>query len=201
MRKSMMLTGAALVAATASFASANELTNAGFENGYTGWVSFGNAYTESSTGLFPAHGGDRMAKMFGNFSGGFNVTGAFQSFTASAGQTWTIDCFSYNWSADPMSGGNWAVMKLAFFNAGNAEIGFAEGRILDANSPRDMWIDNALVSGVAPVGTVRVESFLLFLQPEFSGGAAWFDDVTVTPAPGASMLLGGGLLFMGRRRR
>jgi hypothetical protein len=199
----MFLTSLLAVAGAVSAANANQLTNPGFESGYSGWTSFGNAYTESSSAasLFPAHGGDRMAKMFGNFSGGFNVTGAFQSFAAAEGQIWSIDCFSYNWSADAMSGGNWAVMKIAFFNAGNTEIGFAETRILDAASPRDTWLDNTPAVGVAPAGTASVGAFLLFLQPEFAGGAAWFDDVVVTPAPSAGLLLVGGLALAGRRRR
>jgi hypothetical protein len=199
----MFLTSVLAVAGAVSAANANQLTNPGFESGYSGWTSFGNAYTESSSAasLFPAHGGDRMAKMFGNFSGGFNVTGAFQSFAAAEGQIWSIDCFSYNWSADAMSGGNWAVMKIAFFNAGNTEIGFAETRILDAASPRDTWLDNTPAVGVAPAGTASVGAFLLFLQPEFAGGAAWFDDVVVTPAPSAGLLLVGGLALAGRRRR
>jgi hypothetical protein len=203
MRKSLFLSSLVAVAGAAGVANANLLTNPGFEDGYSGWISFGNAYTESSSAasLFPAHGGDRMAKMFGNFSGGFNVTGAFQSFAAAEGQIWSIDCFSYNWSADAMSGGNWAVMKLAFFNASNAEIGFAETRILDAASPRDTWLDNTPAVGVAPAGTTSVQAFLLFLQPEFAGGAAWFDDVVVTPAPSAGLLLVGGLALAGRRRR
>ncbi|MFZ4574241.1 MAG: hypothetical protein ACOYN0_07570 [Phycisphaerales bacterium] len=200
MRTTVLVMGAATALAAAS-ANANELTNPGFEAGYAGWISFGNAYTELGSATFPAHSGDRHAKMFGNFSGGFNVTGAFQSFSAAPGQTWSIDCFSYNWSTDPMSGGNWAVMKLAFFNASNSEIGAAEGIILNAASPRDAWIDNAEVFGVAPAGTVSVQTFLLFLQPEFAGGAAWFDDVVVTPAPGAAALLGLGGLLAGRRRR
>ncbi len=202
MRKSMFLTSLLAVAGAVSAANANLLTNPGFESGYSGWTSFGNAYTESSAAsLFPAHGGDRVAKMFGNFSGGFNVTGAFQSFAAAEGQIWSIDCFSYNASGDAMSGGNWAVMKIAFFNAGNTEIGFAETRILDAASPRDTWLDNTPAVGVAPAGTASVGAFLLFLQPEFAGGAAWFDDVVVTPAPSAGLLLVGGLALAGRRRR
>jgi hypothetical protein len=112
-----------------------------------------------------------------------------------------MDCFTYNLSTDAMSGGNWAVMKLAFFDAANVEIGFAEGRILDASSVRDQWIDNAPVTGVAPGNTVSVGAYLLFLQPEFAGGAAWFDDVSVVPAPGAAGLMVGGLMLAGRRRR
>ena len=74
-------------------------------------------------------------------------------------------------------------------------------RILDAASVRDSWIDNTPAVGVAPAGTASVETFLLFLQPEFAGGAAWFDDVVVTPAPSAGFLLVGGLALAGRRRR
>lgn len=201
MKREMILVQLGLAIACGT-AMGNELANPGFESGFAGWTPFGNAFVETSSNAnFPAYSGNQMAKMFGNFSGGFNVTGLFQTFPASAGQVWTMDCFTYNLSSDAMSGGNWAVMKIAFFDAANTEIGFAETRILDANSVRDQWIDNTPASGAAPANTVAVGAYLLFLQPEFAGGAAWFDDVSLVPAPGAAAVLALGGIVAGRRRR
>jgi len=186
----------------AASAQANLLSNPSFEGNLSPWISFGNAFHEvTNAPAISPRTGDGILKMFGNFSGGFNVTGAFQEFTAAPGQAWTMDCYSRNFSGDAMSGDNTVVMKLAFFNNLNTEIGFAESIVLSASSPTDTWIDNAPVVGIAPADTVKVQAFLLFLQPAFAGGAGQFDDVSLIPAPGAAALLAGGMLLAGRRRR
>jgi hypothetical protein len=170
-------------------AAQNLLANPSFEGGLAGWGAFGNSFYEPTN--LPAidpRSGTGLLKMFGNFSGGFNVSGVFQSFPAAAGQTFTLDCWSRHFSGDPMLGvglpnDNWAVMKIAFFNAGGTEIGSAEQVILDGTKPVDTWIDNPEVTGVAPAGTASVQALLLYLQPAFAGGAAQFDDVTFSSPP------------------
>lgn len=185
----------------------NLLTNPGFEDGLNGWNAFGNAYPETNNPpQFEAYEGEGLVSMFGNFSGGFNVTGIFQEFPAAAGQAWTMDAYSRHWSGDAMIGSgapdsNWVVMKIAFFDAGNAEIGAAERTILDGTFATDVWHDNDPVTGIAPAGTVKVQSFILYLQPLFDGGAAHIDNVSLVPAPGALALLGLGGLASVRRRR
>lgn len=198
------------VAALAAFqgiASANLIVNPGFESGLAGWTGFGNAFAEvAAPPVVEPYSGNGVAKMFGNFSGGFNVSGIFQEFPAVAGQAWSMDSYSRFSSADPMIGtgpatSNWAVMKLAFFDAGNVEIGNAESVILSGTFAADVWHDNAPINAIAPANTVKVQAFLLYLQPAFDGGAAQFDDVVVTPAPGAAALLGLAGLVASRRKR
>lgn len=204
---------AAGLAALPRAASANVLANPGFESGLTGWFPFGNAFAEASNppAIVP-HSGNGVAKMFGNFSGGFNVTGLFQEFATTPGTAWTMSCFSRHFSGDAMVGGgapnsNWAVMKLAFFDASNVEIGSAavERTILNGTFPTDTWINNAPITGNAPVGAVKVQAFLLYLQPQFDGGAAQFDDVDLVsspvPAPGVGLVLGAAGVMVRRRRR
>lgn len=186
----------------------NLLTNPGFEDGLNGWSVFGNAYAETNNPpQFEAYEGQGLVSMFGNFTGGFNVTGIFQEFAAAEGEAWTMDAYSRHWSGDAMIGqgapdSNWVVMKLAFFDAGSNEIGAAERTILDGTFETDVWHDNDPVTGIAPAGTVKVQSFILYLQPLFDGGAAHIDNVSVTmvPAPGALALLGLGGLAIRRRR-
>lgn len=167
----------------------NMLANPSFESGFTGWTQFGNAFVDpANPPAVTPRTGNNVLKMFGNFSGGFNVTGCFQAFPAAPGQQFTMDCWSRNSSADPMQGvglpnDNWVVMKIAFFDAGHNEIGNAEGVVLDGNSIQDVWIDNPAITGTAPANTASVEAFLLFLQPAFLGGSCQIDDVEFSGPP------------------
>ena len=197
---------ALLCGATSAFAQ-NLLMNPGFEDGLNGWNVFGNAFPETANPpeIVPFEG-DGVAKMFGNFSGGFDVTGIFQEFDAAPGQTWEMDAYSRHFSGDAMTGNgapdsNWVVMKIAFKDAADAEIGAAEGTILDGTFATDTWFDNAAISGIAPAGTTQVEAFILYLQPGNDGGAAQIDNVSLVPAPAALSLLGLGGLVAARRRR
>ncbi len=189
-----VLAGALL--APASFAQ-NLLTNPGFESGLAGWSTFGNAFAEpANPPSVDPRTGSQLVKMFGNFSGGFDVSGIYQAFPAAPGDEFTIDAWSRHWSGDALAGGgapadNWVVMKIAFFGGGGTEIGGSEGTILDGTSPTDTWIDNAEVTGIAPAGTVSVQCLILYLQPGNAGGAALIDDVsfTATSQPPSGNLL------------
>jgi len=195
--------------AAAGTVNADVLANPGFEAGTSigggdfygasGWISFGNVYTTSAPNplLAGPHSGTGALKQFGTFPG---VSGSFQSFAAVAGQTWTLSGFGLNASSDPMQPENFALLKISFQNAGNVEIGFAESAFITNASPVDQW-QSLSAAGVAPAGTDHVNLFCLFVQPNFNGGAAFFDDISAVPAPGAMVLLGApGLLAMRRRR-
>lgn len=179
------LLSAALLAPAALGQGTNLLTNPSFENGgLTGWSFFGpNVYAElAAPPAIAPRTGSRLVKIYGHFSGAFNVSGIYQSFPASPGQVYTMDCWTRHWSGDPMTGfgppnDNWAVMKIAFFNSGGTEVGGAERLILDGNAPQNTWINNAPISGTAPAGTTQVQALILFLQPGVAGGSAQFDDI------------------------
>ena len=185
---SVALAALSVAAFAPTLAAQNLLANPSFEGGLTGWGAFGNSYYEPTNlpAISPRTGGG-LLKMFGNFSGGFNVSGVFQSFPSGPGQQYSLDCWSRHFSGDPMVGAgvpndNWVVMKIAFFNGGT-EIGSAEQIILDGTRPTDTWIDNPAVTGTAPAGTTSVQALILYLQPAFAGGAAQFDDVEFTKVP------------------
>lgn len=178
---SSLLLTAALVAPASS---QNLLSNPGFDvGGLAGWSAFGNAFAENANApRFVPRSNPALVSMFGNFTGSFNVSGVFQAFPASPGQQFTMDCWSRHFSGDALLGNgapsnNWMVMKIAFFNAANTEIGSAERTILDGTFATDTWIDNAPITGTAPVGTTSVQALLLFLQPSTVGGAGQVDDV------------------------
>jgi hypothetical protein len=193
MKKMLLVTalvGAFLMAiGTGAFAQ-NLLTNPGFEAGLTGWYGFGNQYPEvANPPQFVPLSGNGLASMFGNWSGPYNVSGIFQEFPTTAGETWEMTSNARFWSGDPMIGpgapnGNWVVQKLAWFDAGNNEIGGSELTILDGTYAADVWHASGLLSAVAPAGTVKVQALILYIQPAFDGGAAHIDDVYVAnPTP------------------
>lgn len=186
----LLLVGTIPVAAQAQ----NVLVNPGFESGPTGggaagWITFGNVYTEASNPpQFVPYEGNQVVSMFGNFSGGFNVTGMFQEFPTSPGAEWNLSCKTRHFSGDAMMGmagtGNWVVQKIVFKDAGDNELpGAVESTVLDGTFPTDVWHENAVISAVAPVGTVQIEAFILYLQPLFDGGAAHIDNVELTQTP------------------
>lgn len=180
-----------LVTATGATAQ-NLLTNFGFEDGPVGpgiqsWFSFGNVYTEAKSAVgnqFDPLYGNQNAILFGNFTGGFNVSGFFQEFPTAPGETWQMSSNARHWSADAIPGvgapgNNWVVQKLAFFDGANTEIGGVESTILDGTFAVDVWHPSGVIVGVAPPGTVKVQALILYLQPLFDGGAAHIDQVAV----------------------
>jgi len=189
----------------ASVAAHASILNGSFENGSganaDNWIRFGNAYREPVSPLT----GDHSMKMFGNFSGGFNVTGAFQDFAISPGQSASASVYARNWSADPMQAGNWALMKLIYRDAGNNDLVAIESAQINVSTPLDAWQQLTAALGPAPAGTHHGSLFLLFLQPEqnFNGGSTFFDDasVQVVPEPASMLLMAAGLAITARRRR
>lgn len=190
----------ALISTTGSNASAqNVLANPGFEAGPVGfgapgWTTFGNGFTEAADPCLVPHSGTQLMKMFGTFNP-FGVSGIFQEFPTVPGEQWALSAHSRHCSDDPMLGdhvnggaGNWVVQKIAFFDASNVEIGAAavESTILDGSFPINTWFNNTAIVGTAPAGCVKLQAFVLYLQPGFDGGAAQIDDVSltnVTPTP------------------
>jgi hypothetical protein len=208
-RLSMGLMTVALACAATSVASANLLTNPGFENpvlgggdvfGATGWNVFGGGtYTIKAS----PHSGDNAFKTFGVTSG------AYQEFPASAGQQWQGSAWILNPSFDAMSGVQVAAVNIEWRDAADGLISFISSpNGLNAASPQGSTaVDYSLapVSGVAPAGTAKARFVLL--TGAFGGnggGAPFFDDASFAPVPEpASALLAGavGIAIVALRRQ
>ncbi len=177
------LLGAFLMAVGSAALAQNQLANPGFESGLAGWTSFGNAFAEGANPpQFVPRTGTGLVSMFGNFWGSFNVSGIFQEFAASSGETYDMSSSARHWAGDAMVGvgapdDNWVVQKIAFFDAGHNEIGGIDATILNGTYATDAWHDAPMISGVAPAGTAWVQALVLYLQPMFAGGAGHIDDV------------------------
>ncbi len=202
MNKSLLTLFAVPFLSSAAF---GQFLNTGFEAGSgddaTGWTRFGNAYAQGAN----ARTDQRSAKLFGNFSGGFNVTGIFQeiAFTPTSGVTASV--YGYNPSTDAVDPANTAIMKLIYRDAAGNDLAANEASLNTAASAYDSWQLLTASLGAAPAGTAKISVFLLYLQPEFGGGAAFFDDVSVqvspVPEPATFAVLGLGLIPVLRRRR
>ena len=178
---------AVLFVATGASAQ-NMLVNPGFEDGWTGWQHFENAYVETwnAEWCLAPYEGDFLCKMYGNFWGSFNVSVIFQEFVTTADAEFTMECMAKQCTIDPMLGDGapdacWAVMKIAFFDA-DGEIGGAEVTICDGTGtfPLDTWYSSGPVVGVAPEGTIKVQALILYLQPadNYDPGAVHVDNVS-----------------------
>lgn len=184
-----------------------QLVNPSFEDGTgadaSNWFRFGNAYREPAG----ARTGNFSMKMFGNFNGGTNVTGAFQDFAIAPGQTASASVYGLNMSTDAMSGDNFAVLKLIYRDAGNNDIAFQESAVrITRNTTQDQFQLMTASLGAAPANTDHGSLFLLFVQLDttpFAGGATFFDDaqVSVVPEPGTMIALGAGVIALVRSRR
>jgi hypothetical protein len=176
----------------AGAAVANMLVNPGFEDGLNGWFVFGNTYAETSNPpQFDPYEGNGLVSMFGNWSGPWNVSGMFQEFDTCEGDEWQLSSKSRHWSGDPMVGvgapnDNWVVQKLAWMDAGGAEIGGVESTILDGTFATNTWFNNAAIVGIAPAGAVKVQALILYIQPADAGGAAHIDNCELLYLSGPS---------------
>lgn len=208
------------IALLASNAYANILTNPNFDVdnatagdvfGATGWTAFGGGtFTTDGTngpGAFPAccspvaDTPDNSFKVFGN-------SGAFQSFAATAGDSFVGSGVGLNFGSDPLLNVSTLRLQIGFFDAsglpagtaagGNVALGFNlfESNLIDVNTPLDVWTAMGVGTAPAPDNTAEVRFIVLGLAA--SGGAGFFDttsfDPVVIPVPAAVWLFGSGLI-------
>ncbi|MEQ8770383.1 MAG: glycoside hydrolase family 16 protein [Phycisphaerales bacterium] len=169
----------------------------------TAWTRFGNTIDNVISDWGTPRDGARSLKMFGQFDGQANYSGAQQNVPTSAGEILTATAHALVRSEDSLAGtSNRAVLKLEFYSQAGAAYGsgfmLGESEVVLANggSPVDTWVP-AELTAVAPEDAVEVRVVLLFAQPApNNGGAVFVDSVTLdtTPAPCLADIDGNGAL-------
>ena len=205
-----------------------QLANPNFEDdnasggdvwGATGWTPFGNgAFTTDGTNGPGAHPNccSPVADTLNNSFKAFGTGGAYQSFAATAGDTFNMSGVGQNYGEDRLLNDSRAFLQIAFFDAaglpagtaagGNVWLGFNlfDGNVIDANTSIDVWFELGVGTAPAPDNTAEVRFIVLML--EGGGGAGFFDTISanqvVVPVPAAVWLFGSGLLgLVGMARR
>jgi len=183
---------------TAVAARANSLSNPGFETGTTNipdsWVVFNAAFrtgTNDSNFGITAHSGGYSLKTFGPFAPTLDASGAYQSFTASSGQSWRLTGYALNWQNDLLSGADaYGVASLVFLdNTGGT------GNVLQVSSTPHLGQDVAFpidtwqfieVDGTAPVNTATVRAQVAHVGQAGQSGSVWWDDLNLYQPSGAT---------------
>jgi hypothetical protein len=187
--KTLLGVALALLVVVAVPASANVLTNPGFESPVivqpppeyygagAGWTSFGGGiYTIDAVVGIPPNSGNQLLKMFGGC-----CSGAWQQFPCSPGQTWNGGVWMRNDSLDPMLGGQVAAVNIEWIQAdGNTQstiIPFISNGTFTASSPQNVWTLQT-ITGMAPADAAFARLVVITgdFQPGGPGGAPFFDD-------------------------
>lgn len=150
------------------------------------WGRFGNTIENVASDWGTPLDGERSLKMYGQFNGSENVSGAFQNIAISGGESFVAGAHALTRSEDSIAGtGNEALLKVEFYSQAGAEHGSAffleEASVViaDAGSPEDTWSHSEL-SGVAPSEAVEARVTILFRQPASNpGGSVFVDSVTL----------------------
>ncbi|MCP4594324.1 MAG: PEP-CTERM sorting domain-containing protein [bacterium] len=192
-------------------ASANLLSNGGFEDGDTGGINGSGVPTDwfawgSESGWHHDDAGkviDTKAIKFW-----WDDTGVWQDFTVTAGEEYDFSVMALSVSGDPLIGWN-GLLKAEFYNSavgtepGDVLASVEVDRYYSASDPLDEWVD---VGGVveAPAGA-DIGRIILKLADWQStvGGSLNLDEagVVLVPEPGTVCLLAFGLVVGLRRRR
>lgn len=204
--KFVALAAMALTLFATTCASANVLSNPGFEDDavpdaeptpfVNGWTAF-NGATTASASLDPVRTGIGSLRLAG--PGGFTVPGAFQIFPANPGEIWDLQGYMLTPDALPTDI-TFGLLKIVF---GDGTKDLAPGEILigqaaptanpgieslpflnSASTPNTWQFTQA--RGVAPAGTVEVKMFALMVDQ--SAGTGYFDDLVATTVTDEGML-------------
>ena len=134
----------------------------GFPGIFQGWEQFGGNIGPDTTEFILD--GAVSAKIFGGFTGGFNVSGLFQTAAAAnPGEIWEASINVGHITGDQLQEGARAFVSLVYRDAGGVNIYDYATDVLLPASPVDTFIFNT-AADVAPLGTADVQIVIGFVQ-------------------------------------
>ena len=162
----------------------NLLSNPGFDDAggsLNGWSVFGNTISNVSANGDLANDGTHALKIFGQFNGSSNLSGALQGVAISEGESLRAVASTRTPSWDTLFGkSNDVTMKIEFYSVFGAAsgsgdfLGEVSQLIHDGSSAEDIWFDHSL-EAIAPENAVEARLSFLFRQPGNDNGAIWID--------------------------
>jgi beta-glucanase (GH16 family) len=178
----------------------NLLSNSGFEAAsLANWSPYGNGNNtvQESIANVPVRNGTNVFKVFGQFSGSVNYSGAYQDIPASAGQSFVANGWLVTPNADELGLTNTAWIEVSFRDAAANMLALYRSAIFTAYMPPGLWLNfpvtgqydpssfnfiGSVTNLVAPANTSFVRYQLVFQQPAMAGGSVLFDDLNLSPA-------------------
>ena len=163
---------------------ANLLTNPGFDVGggsLNGWSTFGNTIPNVSASDSVASDGSHALKIFGQFNGPGNESGASQGVAIAGGESLLAMASSHTPAWDTLVGKtNDVTMKVEFYSEFGAPVDSASFLsevsqvIHDGTTPENVWLDHTL-EAIAPENAVEARLSFVFQQNDNDNGAIWID--------------------------
>ncbi|GEM_PF-549675 len=139
------------------------------------WTEWGNSFR--STQL--SRQGPAALKLYGNFNGPNNVSGAYQDLVAEPGQSWMVSGWVQSPTWDRIGTGNSSQLKIEFRGASDQLLAEVLSPMLTRNDAAGQWLQRS-VEGVAPANTTKVRIIALHTQgSQQATGAVWWDDLQV----------------------
>ncbi len=162
----------------------NLLSNPGFDDvggSLNDWSVFGNTVPNVSEDNSLANDGTHALKIFGQFNGPGNLSGASQGVAISEGDLLRAEASTITPSWDTLFGkSNDVTMKIEFYSVFGAAVGSGDflgevsQLIHDGSTAEDIWFDHTL-SATAPQNSVEARLSFVFQQPGSDNGAIWID--------------------------
>ena len=128
----------------------------GFPDVFNAWGQFGGNINPDLDELILD--GDVSAKIFGNFTGGFNNSGMFQTITATVnpGDIWQASINTAHLSGDELQEGALAFLSLVYIDANGVNLYDYAVDALTPSDPADTFILRT-AADVAPLGAAQVQ--------------------------------------------
>ncbi len=157
------------------------LANPSFELGGSGGDVFGAWHQFGVVGsVTTAVHGARAARVSGPNSGGWAVSGFWQSQDSAAGERWDVTGHVRHPATKPLTGACLGLVNVEWRDAADQLIDYQSFTVADAATPTDAYVDFAVTSAPAPAGTTTIRLLLGVLQsPTDPSPDVVFDQVTL----------------------